>query len=190
MRKAKKQMNIVFLLDMTGSMFAIRDDTIGGFNSFLEEQQKSENEINFWMTLFNSAKIDKRYVKENINNVKPLNVQTYVPTNSTPLWDAIGNTMQEFSDEKDVMFIVLTDGEENSSTEFNSDTVNKMVEEKEKKLNWKFLYLGADIKDFANATKIGLKNVFTVNKNNMIQTFTSLNRSVNHYVSTGKIKYK
>ncbi len=191
-KEEKKITNVVFLLDQTGSMMEIKDDTIGGFNSFLDEQQKSGNEINFWLTLFNSTKIDKKYIKESIKNVEPLNDSTYVPTNGTPLWDAVGNTMQEFSDEKDVMFIILTDGRENSSIEFKAETVNKMIKEKEKDFNWKFLYLGVGIKNFEDAIVMGIGMSFgnSGGGGGIRGMSDSLSRSVSSYVKTGKVTYE
>ena len=97
MIKKKKESHVVFLLDQTGSMESCKGDTIGGFNNFLKEQkEKKGDSLKFSLTLFNSANVEKRYVGVDIKKVKKLDDKNYVPSNLTPLWDAIGNTIQEF----------------------------------------------------------------------------------------------
>jgi len=135
MAKKKKATQIVFLLDQTGSMESCKKDTVGGFNVFLEEQKKEKNDLRFTLTLFNSAEIEKRHVKKNIKDVEPLSEKNYIPSNLTPLWDAIGNTIQDFPEEEKVMFVILTDGYENYSKEFKADAVKLMIAEKEKRRN-------------------------------------------------------
>ena len=191
MVKKKKESQVVFLLDQTGSMQDCKTDTIGGFNMFLEEQKKNKtDELKFSLTLFNSAKVEKRYINEQIKNVESLSDANYIPSNLTPLWDAIGNTIQELPEVKDVLFVILTDGYENYSKEFKAETVKRMIKEKEKDFGWKFLFLGADLANFNDAYNIGINFNFNVSKKDMKTAYASLSNTVDHYRSTGEVKYK
>lgn len=187
----KKQSHIVFLLDQTGSMEDCKKDTIGGFNRFLDDQKKSKiDRLKFSMTLFNSAKVDKRYNDVDIKDVKPLSDKNYVPSHLTPLWDAVGNTIQGIPEAKDVLFVILTDGYENYSKEFKAETVKKMIKDKEKKQGWKFLFLGADLESFMDSLKMGINFNINIDKKNMKGAYASLSNSVSHYRDTGDLKYE
>jgi len=190
MLKKKKESQVVFLLDQTGSMQECKKDTIGGFNTFLEEQKKNKTDkLKFFLTLFNSSKIEKRYVNEEIKNVKPLSDANYVPSNLTPLWDAMGNTIQTLPEAKDVLFVILTDGYENYSKEFKAEAVKRMIKEKEKDCGWKFLFLGADVANFNDAFNVGINFNFNINKKDMTTAYANLSNTVDHYRSTGEVKY-
>lgn len=191
MVKNKKESQVVFLLDQTGSMLECKKDTIGGFNSFLEEQKKSKaDRLKFSLTLFNSAKVEKRHTNEDIKKVEPLSDANYIPSNLTPLWDALGNTIQSLPEAKDVLFVILTDGYENCSREFKAETVKRMIKEKEKDFGWKFLFLGADLADFNDALNAGISFNVNISKKDMKGTYRSLSDTVSHYRSTGEVKYE
>lgn len=184
-----KTNNIVFLLDETGSMEDCKSDTIGGFNNFLKTQKKSKENIKLSITLFNSSKIEKRYINEPIENVELLSKENYNPSNLTPLWDAIGTTIKELNNKKNVLFVILTDGEENSSKEFVAKTVKKLIKEKEKKLKWSFLFLGADLNNFNDAGRLGITQNYSVNKKNMKKAYSKLSETVTYYCETGITKF-
>jgi len=184
-----KEVNIVFLLDETGSMHSILNDTIGGFNSFLRQQKEiKEARIKFSLILFNTAKIEKRYMDMDINEIADLSTENYKPNNGTPLWDTIGNTINELAKKQDVMFVIMTDGEENSSAEYTSDAVKKMIEEQQK-FGWQFLYLGVDMDKFDDAHNIGITKHFSVNSVNTRGAYASLGKTVLNYVQTGEVEY-
>lgn len=186
-----KETKVVFLLDQTGSMESCKKDTIGGFNNFLKEQKaKKGDRLLFSLTLFNSAEIAKRYKGVDIQKVKRLTEKNYVPSNLTPLWDAIGNTIQEHPKDKGVLFIILTDGYENYSKEFKTDAVKALIKEKEKSFGWKFLYLGADLSSFGDAQAVGINLHFKVDKQNMRGAYASLSSSVSSYRDTGDVDYE
>ena len=181
--------NVAFLLDQTGSMESCKSDTIGGFNTFISEQKRLRNDISFSLTLFNSDNIEKRYVNENLRNIKRLSEASYRPANLTPLWDAIGNTINEIGPEKKVLFIILSDGYENCSREFSPGTVKTLIEAK-KKDGWEFLFLGADLSDFSGTQSIGITNNFTTMKGNMRGTYDNISCTVSNYCTTGEVTYK
>jgi len=190
MLKKKKESQVVFLLDQTGSMQECKKDTIGGFNTFLEEQKKNKTDkLKFFLTLFNSSKIERRYVDKEISNVKPLSDANYVPSHLTPLWDAMGNTIQSMPKAKDVLFVILTDGYENYSKEFKAEAVRRMIKEKEKNCGWKFLFLGADLANFNDAFNVGINFNFNISKKEMKTAYACLSNTVAHYRSTGEVTY-
>jgi len=177
-------------LDQTGSMQECKKDTIGGFNTFLEEQKKNEaDKLKFSLTLFNSSKVEERYIGEEIKNVEPLSDENYIPSNLTPLWDAVGCTIQSLPEAKDVLFVILSDGYENYSKEFKAETVKRMIEEKKKDFGWKFLFLGADLPNFKDAFSAGINFNFNISKKDMKAAYASLSNSVAHYRSTGEVRY-
>jgi len=172
-------------------MESCKGDTIGGFNNFLKEQkEKKGDSLKFSLTLFNSAKVEKRYIGVDIKKVKKLDDKNYIPSNLTPLWDAVGNTVQEFPEDKDVFFIILTDGYENFSKEFKADAVKRLITDKEKNFGWKFLYLGADLRSFNDAQSVGIGLHFMVDKSNMRTAYACVSQSVSGYRDTGDIKYE
>jgi hypothetical protein len=134
-------------------MQTIRDDTIGGFNSFLEEQKKTDDGDRLTLVQF-----DTHYevVHDNIalSEVQPLDDKTFVPRGGTALLDAIGRTINATGarlaalDEKDrpekVIFVIITDGEENQSREFSHKQAMEMIGHQTEKYQWQFMYIGAN----------------------------------------------
>ena len=104
--------------------------------------------------------------------------------------DAIGITISELKKKKNILFVILTDGHENSSEEFTVKQIKELVEEKKEKYNWKFLFLGADITDFRDVEIFGMANYITVNKNKVKEIYGQLNKTINHFCEDGKVKFE
>jgi hypothetical protein len=158
----KKTTFISFLLDETGSMEPIKDDTIGGFNAHLDKLKKSGGEIVFSLVSFNSSKTRKRYVAEPIHSVRPLTAEDYQPAAMTPLIDAAvkiikatAEAVSKRSDDPNVVIVMQTDGLENVSVEYTSVDLAALVKEKER-AGWQFTFLGAGLDAFAAARQAGL----------------------------------
>lgn len=157
----KHRTEIVFILDKSGSMFGLEKDTIGGFNSMLEKQQAEEGEALLTTVLFDSG-AELLHDRVPIRSVRPMTEAEYYVGGNTALLDAVGSTIRridathrkENAPEKTI-FIITTDGMENASTEYNTATVKKMIEEK-KKEGWEFLFLGANIDTAEAASRIGI----------------------------------
>jgi hypothetical protein len=175
--------HITFILDRSGSMQSVKEPTISGFNLYLSEQQKLPDPATVLLAQFDTE--DPFEILEDfvdIKNVKPLDAARYVPRGGTPLLDAIGkginHTLQhinKFSPKKEVqigdlsdpedmkpelvMFVILTDGEENASREYKKDAIVKMIEEKQKE-NWKFVFLGANMDAVSEAQSYGIASGF------------------------------
>lgn len=163
---------LVLIIDKSGSMDAIKDDAIGGFNSFLEQQRSIDREANVTFALF-----DDRYQLvhdgKDINEVEHLTTQTYQPSGMTALLDAVGRTVDRVGQRLDglpesekpenVIVFILTDGKENASSDYNRDQIKEMVEHQESKYSWEFIYGGANQDAFAEAGGIGIKAENTFN---------------------------
>jgi len=159
--------HITLILDRTGSMESIRDDTISGFNAFLKKQKAEPGTAT--LTL---AQFDTQDPYEVIHRFKPieeipeLDRETYVPRASTPLLDALGRgindlekSLSELKEEdrpSKVVVVVVTDGQENSSLEFRKDQIEKMVKEKTEKASWQFVFLSADLAAIGDAKVVGI----------------------------------
>lgn len=162
---------IICILDRSGSMTIRRDDTIGGFNRFIEDQRKIG--IDARVTLVTFA--DERTIVYNgreIFNVRPLDHFTYAPGGGTALLDAVGYTIDRVGDRlsntpeserpKKVIVAILTDGEENASHEYTLNQVGRMIEHQRNKYKWEFFFLGAnqDVWKIAQQMNIPRANAF------------------------------
>ena len=166
-------MERVFLLDRSGSMESCIDDTIEGFNTFVESQK----EFGGTMTLclfdheFNTV-----YEKVPIDQVNPLTRDTYVPRGGTALHDAMGQVLKmNMSD--DVMVIILTDGEENSSSKYTAAHVKDLVDTK----SWKFVYLGANQDAVLTAQGLGIQTSMGYDTSKTPELFRGLSAAVTRY---------
>jgi hypothetical protein len=159
--------HITMILDRTGSMDTVKDDTIGGFNQFLSDQKKQPGEATMTLVQFDSQ--DPYEVLNDFSplaEVSELTPETYVPRGGTPLLDAIGRGIndvgaklaQKPEEERPgkVIFVILTDGHENASREFNRNHVFTMIEEQRKKWKWEFVFLGANQDAIAEARTLGI----------------------------------
>ncbi len=161
----KNLTELVFILDRSGSMSGLERDTIGGFNSMLDKQKAVEGECRITTVLF-----DNRYKllhdRINIRAVSPMTEREYQVGGSTALLDAIGKTIQKLANvqkstaeeyrAENVMFVIITDGEENSSQEYTSQKVKDMISHEKEKYGWEFIFLGANIDAVETAGKFGI----------------------------------
>lgn len=155
----KERLDVVFLLDMSGSMQGMEEDTIGGYNGYLDNMKDSDAKVT--TVLFNGSH-EMITNGKCIKNVKKLSRKQYIPGGSTALLDAIGDTIK-YMDEKcsnKVLFIITTDGEENSSRRYTKEDIKRLINIHD---NWEFIYLGADIDSYSEASSIGIKSNRTSN---------------------------
>ena len=149
----KDYTDIIVVLDRSGSMSMIREDTIGGFNTFLQEQKDVPGEATLTLAQFDDV---YEVVHDNlvIGEVPELDTKTFVPRGMTALYDAVGKTInsvgeryEKMSEEErpeHVVFVILTDGDENASREFKNDSIKSLITEQTDKYNWNFVFLGAN----------------------------------------------
>ena len=162
---------LVFILDRSGSMGGLEEDTIGGFNSLIEKQKKQEGECLVTTVIFDHE-IETIHDRIKLADVPVMTDKEYTVRGSTALIDAIGKTVEHIADihryarPEDVpgrvMFVITTDGMENSSHMYSSDKVKKMIENK-KKDGWEFLFIGANIDSVETAKHFGISEERAVN---------------------------
>ena len=156
---------IVFILDRSGSMSGLEKDTIGGYNSLIEKQKKEEGEALISTILFD-GQVEVLHDRIPLAKIEPITDKEYYVRGSTALLDAIGGAIHhignihKYAREEDVpektLFIITTDGMENSSREYTYDKVKKMVEKKKEKNHWEFIFLGANIDAVSVANQFGV----------------------------------
>lgn len=161
----KNLTELVFILDRSGSMSGLERDTIGGYNSMLEKQQAEDGECVITTALFDNE-YELLHDRIDIRAVKPITSKEYRVGGSTALLDAVGatitkidavqrNTAEEYRAEH-VMFVIITDGEENSSREFSAKQVKRMIETHKSEFGWEFIFLGANIDAVETARSYGI----------------------------------
>lgn len=156
---------VVFILDRSGSMFHMVQDTIGGFNSMLERQKKETGEALISTVLFSSDSV-VLHDRADIRTVEPMTEKEYQVGGNTALIDAIGGAVHhignvhKYARAEDVpehtIFIIITDGMENASHCYSSDQVKQMIERQKDKYGWEFLFLGANIDAVETASRFGI----------------------------------
>lgn len=172
--KKNELMDIVFLLDRSGSMKDVLDDTIGGYNSYIESQ-KNKN-IKLTTVLFDD-KYEMINERCDIKDIKPLNKDIYYVRGCTALLDAIGKTI-EYIDKKNakkVMFIITTDGLENASKIYNKKQIKEMIEGHS---NFEFMYIGANIDSYSEGNSIGISKKNISNYKKSSEGISNLYKSV------------
>lgn len=175
--------DIVVVLDRSGSMASVVNDTVGGFNSFVEEQKKQEGNARLTLVQF-----DTQYeMVHNGLDIQKVPSLEFSPRGGTALLDAIGRAINDTGarlrslPEKErpdkVIFVIITDGEENSSREFGHARIRDMIKHQSDKYSWEFVFLGANQDSFAVGGNIGI----TIGN---ILNYTNDSRGVNHVYSS------
>jgi len=155
---------LVFILDRSGSMGGLEKDTIGGYNALLSKQKATLGECLITTTLFDTT-ISLFHDRINIQAVNEITTKEYQVGGSTALLDAMGqtilkidnaisHTVEDYQPSK-VMVVIITDGEENASKQYNLHHVKTMIEQK-KKQGWEFIFLGANIDAVTTAADFGI----------------------------------
>lgn len=156
---------LVFILDRSGSMAGLEDDTIGGFNALIEKQKKEDGECYVTTVLFDNIS-ETIHDRVKLAEVPPMTGREYSVRGCTALLDAIGSTIRHIADihryarPEDVpehtLFVITTDGMENASRVYNADRVKRMIEHEKEKYGWEFLFLGANIDAVTTASRFGI----------------------------------
>ena len=137
----------------------MESDTIGGYNGYLKDMRNRNAKIT---TVLFDDKYEMITKRENASNVKRIDNKTYYTRGSTALLDAIGKTIKYMDEQKPskVMFIITTDGLENSSIEYNKGQIKELIQGHN---NWEFIYIGANIDSYGEAQSIGINRNRTSN---------------------------
>jgi len=205
----KNKSEIVIVLDRSGSMATIQKDMELGLAAFLKKQKKDIGECRVTCYQFDNE-INKIFEDVDVQVVEKIPLE---PRGSTRLFDAIGLAINEVGarlrkeKEKDrpesIFFITITDGEENSSIEFDNKQIKEMIKHQEDKYSWKFIYLGANQDAFEtgrkygydgntsmtyNTTSAGVKNTFNVLSSGILCMRSSADMYANYAFSDSERK--
>lgn len=188
---------IVSVLDRSGSMDQIIEDSIGGFNTFLKEQKELVvGEARMSIILFDD-KYEELFHNEPINTIENLTKQIWSPRGTTALYDALGKTINSVGQELDklseeekpekILFVIVTDGRENSSKEFNKEKVMNLINEQRNTWKWEFLYFAADEKSLQDGKNIGIQNVRAYSTNDTKKLYSDFSQNVSCFRANGHL---
>ena len=163
---------IVFILDRSGSMAGLEDDTIGGFNAMIEKQKQEPGKALVSTVLFDNES-EVIHDRVNIQEIEPMTRKEYYVRGCTALLDAVGSAIHhignvhKYAREEDrpekMLFVITTDGMENASRKYTYDRLKTMIERQKEKYGWEFLFLGANIDAAREAARFGISADCTAN---------------------------
>lgn len=170
---ASKKTTVVHLLvDQSGSMQSTRKSTVEGINEYINTLKNDGGKYKVSLSLFdsdmeNKLRLDKPWDNLFIDDVPELTLEDYNPSGGTPLHDAFCKTLKEMKDRSDekYLYVVLTDGHENTSSEYTAKDMKKLKKSLEDKGNWTFVYLGANQDAFTTSAAYGFTTSNTSNFN-------------------------
>ena len=180
-----KNTEIIFVIDASGSMSHLVGDTIGGFNGFIESQKALDGKASLTTVLFDST-WRVLHNGTDLKEVKPMTTTDYVVGGMTAMLDAIGETINQVQDRHDelgeekpenVLFVITTDGEENSSRKFTKNQIEKMIKHQTNGHGWKFMFLGTNMDAVKEAISIGINS-------NYATGYTYTSKGVNNVYDT------
>ena len=155
---------LVFILDRSGSMGGLESDTIGGFNGMITKQKAQGKKVNVTTILFDDE-VDIIHDRFPVEIIEPLTEKEYFVRGCTALLDAVGTAIEKMENVQKhlpedhrsgkIIFVITTDGLENSSEHFTQEQIRRKIEAK-KECGWEFLFLGANIDAGKEAEKIGI----------------------------------
>lgn len=156
---------IVFIMDRSGSMSGLETDTIGGFNGTIEKQKKEEGEALVSTILFDNVS-EVLHDRVSLDKIPPMTSEQYCVGGGTALIDALGDAIHhmgnvhKYARDEDrpekTIFIITTDGYENSSRKYSAEQVRHMVNRQKEKYGWEFIFLGANIDAVETARTYGI----------------------------------
>lgn len=196
----KDEALIVCVIDRSGSMDAVVEDAIGGYNAFLKSQKELPTPATWSLVLFDH---EYEMVERNVPvaHAEPLDARRYVPRGTTALLDAIGRTMDdtgkalaqlpEAERPNKVLIAILTDGLENASKDYSRQRISEMIDHQRQVYNWEFLFLaaGQDAISAARAISIPAPNAmnFANTKTGHRDAYAALSKKTSSYRTTGKV---
>ncbi len=163
---------LVFIIDRSGSMAGLENDTIGGFNSMIKKQKKQDGKCYVSTVLFDD-RIEVVHDRVELSSIKEMTENDYCVRGCTALIDAIGSSIHHIANihkyarledvPQNTLFVITTDGMENASHRYTSDEVKCMIEQQKKKCGWEFIFVGANIDAVETAKHFGIGEDRAVN---------------------------
>ncbi len=189
-RKWGKSVSVSFILDKSGSMDSVKSATISGFNEYIGTLKKDrEVEYDLLLTLFDTDIIE--FERSPISNIVDLTDKTYQPNGGTALYDAAVSTIKDAEkvNSGKNLVVIMTDGGENASKEYNEKDLKSLIERLEKTGKWTFVFLGANQDSYATAARFGVSAMNITNFNATTAGVGATMRAVAHntvaYASSG-----
>lgn len=183
-------LNLVFVIDESGSMWSSKEDTLGGFKSVIEEQKKlNDGKVTISLYKFNDT-VKCVYKGVDVNDIEELQ---YSPNGCTAMNDGIGTAITDIGKwlySKDVngedmpsatLVVIMTDGLENASTEYKLSTVKDMIKEQTDKYSWQFMYIGNDLTTSKDADDLGIKLRAFTSKKSLGKGYDMINSVATNY---------
>jgi transcriptional regulator with XRE-family HTH domain len=190
-----KHTEFLYILDASGSMYSLTDDVIGGFNSFLVEQNSLKDAAYLTTVLFNNI-VTTIYQSKEIISIEPMSRNNYKASGSTSLFDAIGSSVLSLSERvktNKVMVIIMTDGYENSSRLFSRSKIKRIIDMKTNE-GWEFIFAGANIDVDKVSESIGIRKNRRVRYESDSQgtrnAWKTMSEVSLNYRTTGNVKIK
>lgn len=186
---------IAVVLDESGSMDNVREETIEGFNEqvqSIKEEEREDDEVYVSLITFNNN-VDEVFVNERVDKLDEVDRESYQPGGTTALLDAIGYTVDLLVDKTDLededsryLVIVMTDGRENASQDYDYEEISYRIGELEKQGNWTFTYMGAlqDLEDIADTLNMNVRN--TVYMDSIKEGYKKMNVATASYLESDK----
>ena len=189
----KDYTKIITVLDESGSMASVRTDTMGGYNNFIEEQRKVPGTADVTLITFNSRPTCE-YSGVPINSPEVI-LENYSPKGNTALYDAIGlaitqtgnalAALPENERPEKVVMVIITDGQENASTDYTRKQINEMITHQREKYSWQFVFLGANQDAFATSRGLGIacgsSSGYAATGDGTRLAFANTSKSINRY---------
>lgn len=199
----KNYINIICILDRSGSMSDLAKEAINGFNMFLEDQKNLKGNAKMSILLFDNEFI-KLVDNKNIKKVEPLNDKTYVPRNSTSLYDAIGLSIDEEIDKLSkipldkratkTLVVITTDGFENSSRKYNGQKIKEMITDMRDNFKWEFIFLAANQDAMFTADNLGISRGnslnFSATEKGVKTAYVNISKATSYYRTTNQDSYE
>lgn len=195
--------DVTVVLDRSGSMATVQEDTIGGFNTFVDTQKNGVGKCLITLVQFDDVDPNEVVMEGvDVNQSKPLTKETYIPRGGTPLLDAIGRTivatgirlskMADADRPSKVVFVILTDGHENSSKEYTAAKIKEMIKHQQDAYQWQFVFLGANQDAIAAGGNIGINAnnsmTYAANSAGTRAAFTRSAGNLASYRATGNVQ--
>ena len=185
--------NVVFVIDESGSMCGTEGDVIGGFDKVVDEQ-KANKEGSCSVSYFKFASnVEEVFIGKDVNEVESL-AGHYHPGGLTALFDGVGtaidkigkwlDSMKEEEKPEKTLVVIMTDGGENDSKDYTASKVREMIKHQEDKYNWSFVYMGSDLTNAADANTLGFKTRSFASKGDYMKNYDVINASVKAYRNT------
>ena len=189
---------LVCVLDRSGSMLPIQEETISGFNAFVDKQKEQDGDAKLTLVLFDDM-YELVHDGVSLEEVPKLTNEVYFARGYTALLDAVGRTIDRVGERLaatveserpgKVLVMIMTDGAENRSSRYSLEQIQNMVEHQQSKYNWEFVFLGANIDAFTTGARHGYRNgsmsSFDATEKGTRDAFSKMSRAALRYRSTG-----